>query len=172
MGSSKIRIGIIGAGNIGGVHIREFSKLADSCEITEITDAYLPLAQAKAQEYGMAFNEWLPTADCNSDKLLIKSDENAQVVLKDRLFCLAPWQQLFVGWDGKVYPHCLCVQDGFDPLKQVGDVLEDSLEEMWNGERMRTFRSRLRNNDYKGLCCKNCVKGLIPDSAKGFSSKA
>ena len=51
---NKIRIGIIGAGNIGGVHIREFSKLADQCEITAITDAYLPLAEAKAQEYGIA----------------------------------------------------------------------------------------------------------------------
>lgn len=55
MGSeNKIRLGIIGAGNIGGVHIREFSKLADSCEITAITDAYLPLAEVKAQEYGIA----------------------------------------------------------------------------------------------------------------------
>ena len=52
---NKIRIGIIGAGNIGGVHIREFSKLADLCEITAITDAYLPLAEAKAQEHGIAY---------------------------------------------------------------------------------------------------------------------
>lgn len=56
MGSvNKIRVGIIGAGNIGGVHIREFSKLANLCEITAITDAYLPLAEARALEHGIAY---------------------------------------------------------------------------------------------------------------------
>lgn len=54
MGSSnKIRIGIIGAGNIGGVHIQNFLKLSEHCEITAITDAYLPLAQSRAKEFGI-----------------------------------------------------------------------------------------------------------------------
>ncbi|MGG1552543.1 Gfo/Idh/MocA family protein [Paenibacillus ferrarius] len=50
---NKIRIGIIGAGNIGGVHMTQFSKLAEECEITAVTDAYLPLAEAKAKEFGI-----------------------------------------------------------------------------------------------------------------------
>ncbi|TBL72385.1 Gfo/Idh/MocA family protein [Paenibacillus thalictri] len=52
--SDKIRIGIIGAGNIGGVHMREFSKLAEECVITTVTDTYLPLAESRAREYGIA----------------------------------------------------------------------------------------------------------------------
>jgi predicted dehydrogenase len=52
--TNKIKIGIIGAGNIGGVHIKEFSKLADLCEITTITDADLPLAEARAKEHDIA----------------------------------------------------------------------------------------------------------------------
>jgi predicted dehydrogenase len=52
--SSKIRIGVIGAGNIGGVHLQQFSKLPDQCEITAITDVYLPLAESRAKEYGIA----------------------------------------------------------------------------------------------------------------------
>ncbi|MBD0378837.1 Gfo/Idh/MocA family protein [Paenibacillus sedimenti] len=51
---NKIRIGVIGAGNIGNVHMKEFSKLADTCDITTITDAYLPLAEARAKEHGIA----------------------------------------------------------------------------------------------------------------------
>lgn len=51
--STKIRIGIIGAGNIGNVHMSEFSRLNQECEITAITDAYLPLAEARAKEYGI-----------------------------------------------------------------------------------------------------------------------
>ncbi|MEK8129312.1 Gfo/Idh/MocA family oxidoreductase [Paenibacillus filicis] len=51
--SERIRIGIIGAGNIGHVHMREFSKLAEQCEITTLTDMYLPLAEQRAQEFGI-----------------------------------------------------------------------------------------------------------------------
>ncbi|MDQ6419065.1 Gfo/Idh/MocA family oxidoreductase [Paenibacillus sp. LHD-117] len=54
MTTGKIRIGIIGAGNIGGVHAKEFSALSEQCEITAITDAYLPLAKEKAATYGIA----------------------------------------------------------------------------------------------------------------------
>jgi len=50
----KVRIGMIGAGNIGNVHATEFGKLKDLCEITAITDAYLPLAQQRAAQHGIA----------------------------------------------------------------------------------------------------------------------
>jgi predicted dehydrogenase len=53
--SEKVKIGIIGAGNIAGVHIREFSKLNDECVITAITDAYLPAAEQRAKEYGIPY---------------------------------------------------------------------------------------------------------------------
>ncbi|MFC4811285.1 Gfo/Idh/MocA family protein [Paenibacillus sp. GCM10023250] len=48
-----VRIGIIGAGNIGSVHAKQFSQLRDICEITAITDLYLPLAEQRAAEYGI-----------------------------------------------------------------------------------------------------------------------
>ncbi len=47
----KIRIGVIGAGNIGNVHLQHFSKLSDLCEIHAITDVYLPLAESRAKQY-------------------------------------------------------------------------------------------------------------------------
>jgi predicted dehydrogenase len=48
-----IRIGIIGAGNIGSVHASQFSQLRDICEITAITDVYLPMAEQRAKEFGI-----------------------------------------------------------------------------------------------------------------------
>lgn len=50
--SDKIQIGVIGAGNIGNVHINEFAKVSDAA-IAAVTDAYLPLAEARAAEHGI-----------------------------------------------------------------------------------------------------------------------
>ncbi|WP_135552789.1 Gfo/Idh/MocA family protein [Paenibacillus cymbidii] len=49
--NDKIRIGVIGAGNIGNVHIRDYKKLGNECEVVAVTDTYLPLAEARAKEY-------------------------------------------------------------------------------------------------------------------------
>ncbi|WP_028611356.1 Gfo/Idh/MocA family protein [Paenibacillus harenae] len=72
--NDKIRIGIIGAGNIGGVHANEFSKLSDLCEITAITDAYLPLAEAKAKQYGIA------GVAASPEELIRRSDVDAVII--------------------------------------------------------------------------------------------
>ncbi|WP_175638954.1 Gfo/Idh/MocA family protein [Metabacillus schmidteae] len=51
MGNQKIRIGIIGAGAIGNVHLSTFSKLTNLIVLQGITDVYLPLAEQRADEY-------------------------------------------------------------------------------------------------------------------------
>ncbi|BBH21363.1 oxidoreductase [Paenibacillus baekrokdamisoli] len=72
--NNKIRIGIIGAGNIGSVHATEFSKLIDECEITTITDAYLPLAEAKAKEFG------IPSIASNPEALINSPEVDAVII--------------------------------------------------------------------------------------------
>jgi predicted dehydrogenase len=74
MTASKIRLGIIGAGNIGGVHIREFSKLPDLCEITAITDAYLPMAERRAREHG------IPNVPRTPEELIHSSEVDAVII--------------------------------------------------------------------------------------------
>jgi predicted dehydrogenase len=49
---NTIQIGIIGAGNIGNVHMNEFKKVPDAV-IAAVTDVYLPLAEARALEHGI-----------------------------------------------------------------------------------------------------------------------
>ncbi|WP_156043120.1 Gfo/Idh/MocA family protein [Paenibacillus sp. UNC451MF] len=53
MKSEKIRIGVIGAGNIGRVHIQTFQKLPQDAVVTAVTDTYLPLAQQRAAEHNI-----------------------------------------------------------------------------------------------------------------------
>ncbi len=51
--NEKIHLGVIGAGNIGNVHIQEFKKLSD-VHIAAVTDTFLPLAEQRAKENGIA----------------------------------------------------------------------------------------------------------------------
>ena len=49
---SMIRIGVIGAGNIGNVHMTIFSALEEA-QIIAVTDTFKALADKRAQEYGI-----------------------------------------------------------------------------------------------------------------------
>ncbi|UOF88731.1 Gfo/Idh/MocA family oxidoreductase [Fodinisporobacter ferrooxydans] len=49
---SEIRIGLIGAGNIGKVHLEVFEQVKGA-SIVAIHDAFLPLAEQRAQQYGI-----------------------------------------------------------------------------------------------------------------------
>lgn len=72
--TTKIRIGLIGGGNIGNVHLQEFGKLKDLCEFTAITDAYLPLAEQRAKEYD------IPVVAQTPEELIAREDVDAVIV--------------------------------------------------------------------------------------------
>jgi predicted dehydrogenase len=53
-GTTPIRLGIIGAGNIGNVHMETFGKLPESVELAGVTDVFAPLAEARAKQHNIA----------------------------------------------------------------------------------------------------------------------
>jgi predicted dehydrogenase len=73
-GVNKIRIGIIGAGNIGGVHASQFSLLKEQCEIVAITDAYLPMAVERAKQYE------IPHVVATAEELIQRPDVDAVII--------------------------------------------------------------------------------------------
>ncbi len=74
MHNEKIQIGMIGAGNIGAVHIEQFQKLSDACVITGITDVNQELAQSRAAQYG------IPHVFSSIDDMLASSEIDAVVI--------------------------------------------------------------------------------------------
>ncbi|RKL66961.1 oxidoreductase [Salipaludibacillus neizhouensis] len=70
---NKIKMGVIGAGNIGNVHLSIFSEVAE-VEIIAITDVYLPLAKARAEAYG------IPKVYHNTDDLINDEEMDAVIV--------------------------------------------------------------------------------------------
>jgi len=74
---------------------------------------------------------------------------------KEPLLCLMPWKSLFIDGSqkGKVYPECLC-------RIPVGDIFENSLEELWNNERMQAYRKKIIDYNIKNWCNSACINGL------------
>jgi len=67
--------------------------------------------------------------------------------------CQRLWTGLNVHFDGSVVPCCLDFNDEY----VVGNVKEQTLEQIWNGEKFRKIRELHKNKQWGTiLMCKNC----------------
>ena len=94
-----------------------------------------------AYEYGAKEPEKLKIKDMTpkQKELLIESDS----------FCMLPWMHLHAFPDGRAYPCCFA----FDKL-HVGNVNEQSMEEVFNGDKMKQMRLNMLNNKKSRECVK------------------
>lgn len=72
--SKKVRIGLVGAGNIANSHMKQFSQLTEECEITAVSDVHLPLAKERAQTFE------IPQVFDQSEDLLQSDDVDAVII--------------------------------------------------------------------------------------------
>jgi radical SAM protein with 4Fe4S-binding SPASM domain len=64
-------------------------------------------------------------------------------------YCKRPWDSLVVLWDGRVVPCC----HDYNGMVVLGDLREQSLEEVWSSPKARRFREH--NLDYE--LCRACA---------------
>lgn len=113
--------------------------------------AYLPLQ--------LAMNE--PQSNSKTDK-------------SDRNFCIMPWIHLHVSQNGNVIP---CCQAPPHKVHRFGNVNEQSVAQIWNGQTINSFRLKMLN-DEKDYRCKQChlkeesgAKSLRQITNEKFSEK-
>tara|TARA_R110000803_G_scaffold208369_1_gene276986 strand:+ start:12720 stop:13985 length:1266 start_codon:yes stop_codon:yes gene_type:complete len=75
---------------------------------------------------------------------------NKELLKNSKTFCLAPWLSIHTWPDGKTYP--CCIWDSNDP---VGNVNNETLDEIWNNERMKQTRAGMLKGE-KISSCKRC----------------
>ena len=94
-----------------------------------------------AYEYGAKEPEKLKIKDMTprEKELLIDSDN----------FCMLPWMHLHAFPDGRAYPCCFAL----DKL-HVGNVNEQSMEEVFNGDKMKKMRLNMLSNKKSRECAK------------------
>jgi radical SAM protein with 4Fe4S-binding SPASM domain len=96
------------------------------------------------------FTTWDGTAaDVNA---LVGQESTPPLKYPAPVTCEMPWLKMTVKWDGDVVPCCF----DYDKKYVLGNVNEQSLAEIWNGERMRFLRQEMASDKVTNPLCQNC----------------
>lgn len=70
------------------------------------------------------------------------------------IVCEKPWTSVAILWDGRVVPCCF----DYDGLCVLGDLRHESLQDIWNGDRMQSLRRYHRDRHLQQMrLCAECV---------------
>jgi radical SAM protein with 4Fe4S-binding SPASM domain len=68
--------------------------------------------------------------------------------------CNFPWTSFSITWDGTVVPCCY----DYDKLYPLGNVNQESLADIWNGENIKRLRREFDKNEIANSLCINCAR--------------
>ncbi len=97
----------------------------------------------------------------DSDREIAKLAEDAQLTDSYRqpieYPCVRPWFIVTILWDGRVVPCCY----DYDGKYIIGDLKVESLEQIWNNQRMRKLRWQHINNHFEdNILCADCKEKM------------
>jgi radical SAM protein with 4Fe4S-binding SPASM domain len=135
------------------VHKYNEGQIPLAKKFAEEQNAHLRLKSMQINNLDNISN-WLPS----QRKFRRFENRNGVFSLKNsyRNRCMRLWMNPVITWDGKVVPCC------FDKDAEyiMGDLNSDSLQEIWNGEKYRQFRSSLLTSRKSISICRNCTSGV------------
>ncbi len=128
--------------------IPEIFKLANDIGIDEVK---LKSAQVYDYEHG---NELIPNQEKYS-RYSLQDDGTYRVKNELLNHCWKLWHACVITWDGKVVPCCF----DKDAKHQLGDLKEESLQEVFHNDSYRHFRNKLFQGRDQIDICTNCTEG-------------
>jgi radical SAM protein with 4Fe4S-binding SPASM domain len=123
----------------------------------EETERYLRDAMARGKHHGITVGSFLnyATNDCLSVTKAKSEPAHAEIAgdqgpaPRARLLpCYSPWNSLMTTMDGGVHPCCRS-------NTVLGNLRQESIAAIWNGQRYRDFRARV-NSDNPPEECRRC----------------
>lgn len=128
--------------------IGEIEKLSQQLGVDE-----LKLKSAQVYDYKNG-NELIPN---NEEYSRYKKNKDGTFSIKANLSnkCWRMWQSSVITWDGLVVPCCF----DKDAKHQMGDLKEESFQNVWANEKYQSFRKTLLRSRQEIDICKNCCEG-------------
>jgi radical SAM protein with 4Fe4S-binding SPASM domain len=100
------------------------------------------------------FEKWLPEKESYSRYTTLNGEYQIKNLFPDR--CARLWFNPVITWDGKVIPCCF----DKDAEHILGDLDQDTLRDIWNGPKYRSFRKSILSGRHMTEICRNCTSGL------------
>ena len=106
------------------------------------------------------YGKWLPKNPQYNNYNIDTKKRNQSMT-----FCKSPWMETAINWNGDVFP-CSCVHT--EEKDRMGNIFEQSFEEIWNGEKYVSARKELlgQPNDVETIC-RTCKKNGYPGREAG-----
>lgn len=127
---------------------------AGSCKPVIKIQSVWPAIKGCAQEYIDLFSPYVDTISSNPLIDYLHCDNPEAIEYWEKFDCPTPYQRLTVLFNGQV-PYCH--NDEFNTLI-VGNILKDSIYNIWNGPEMKSVRKA--HSEHKGVnlfpACKHC----------------
>jgi MoaA/NifB/PqqE/SkfB family radical SAM enzyme len=121
-----------------------------------------PRIRQMAREYKIKLLDMLPVSVPSHQSARVETKTDALSETVKIPFCFRPWKQLAMNVRGDIFPECLC-------RYPVGNIFQNTLEEVWNNEKMQMHRKKLAEFDYKYWCNPDCISGAIPPEHLKFT---
>ena len=124
-------------------YYRHAMKIRRGFGLSPAFTLHLPASRnSVTKELSPVMDEELPEAP--------EAPEGGQEQAEDEqdYFCLEPWHSFYVRYDGTVGPCCITA-------RRLGNLNEQSAEDIWNGEMFQKFRARMRSKEkpFECLAC-------------------
>ena len=75
------------------------------------------------------------------------TNKETKLLTESKTFCMYPWVHLHAWPTGQAFPCCMSEFDG-----QVGDMKQQTMEEIWNGNEMKQLRVNMLNEQPSSAC--------------------
>jgi len=98
------------------------------------------------------FCDWDGNASSVNQLVDINNRPNAADDRTRPVVCRWPWTSVTITWDGSVVPCCF----DFDKRYELGNAGSESLQQIWQGQRMRALRQEFITGEVTNPLCRNC----------------
>lgn len=126
-------------------------------EALEFISNIKPKIKQMADSYKIKLLDFLPSLEGSTGAVAHENRGSEKLPL-----CFRPWKQLSMNVKGDIFPECICAH----PL---GNIFDDTLQEVWNNEKMQLHRKRLAGFNYLEWCNSDCVSQAIPPEHLKFT---
>ncbi|MCB4791205.1 MAG: radical SAM protein [Elusimicrobia bacterium] len=112
----------------------------------------IPAIKKKSAEYKIELDILLPPAETSFKKINKKEDTEIKVqqIKSKEIVCKMPWQYMMICDNGDVLITGSC-------LRKIGNIDENSLDEIWNSKTAVSYRRNIIDRKFEGICRTECM---------------